>query len=161
MSAIDLSPFRQTGKSPFNIAEQPTEIDKIYEDKKDYKNQLEDLQDEIDELQNMMYAHDRYGLLCVFQAMDAAGKDGTVRRVFSGVNPHGVEIHAFKKPSAELKAQKFQEFQHDYPLPQPEVFDYPGRYIDESAGNSLVQYMQEAETVHLYRRDHAAETMSQ
>ena len=107
MSAIDLSPFRQTGKSPFNIAEQPTEIDKIYEDKKDYKNQLEDLQDEIDELQNMMYAHDRYGLLCVFQAMDAAGKDGTVRRVFSGVNPHGVEIHAFKKPSAE-------ELDHDF-----------------------------------------------
>jgi PPK2 family polyphosphate:nucleotide phosphotransferase len=46
-----------------------------------------------------MYAHDRYSLLVVFQAMDAAGKDGTIRAVFSGVNPHGVEITSFKRPS--------------------------------------------------------------
>jgi len=49
----------------------------------------------------MMYAHDRYSLLCIFQAMDAAGKDGTIRNVISGVNPHGVSVHSFKRPSEE------------------------------------------------------------
>ncbi|MGD8808671.1 MAG: polyphosphate kinase 2 family protein, partial [Gammaproteobacteria bacterium] len=48
-----------------------------------------------------MYAHDRYSLLTIFQAMDAAGKDGTIRAVFSGVNPHGVDVHSFTRPSAE------------------------------------------------------------
>ncbi len=99
----DLSRFRHTGEQPFTLADQPTSIGPLYSDKKDYKRKLEDITGEIDDLQNMMYAHDRYGLLCIFQAMDAAGKDGTIRRVVGGVNPHGVEIHAFKKPSeAEL-----------------------------------------------------------
>lgn len=50
-------------------------------------------------MQQVMYAHDRYAMLLVFQAMDAAGKDGTIRHVLSGVNPHGVDVHAFKRPS--------------------------------------------------------------
>jgi PPK2 family polyphosphate:nucleotide phosphotransferase len=54
-----------------------------------------------------MYAQDRYALLLVFQAMDAAGKDGTIQHVMSGINPHGVEVTAFKKPSEE-------ELDHDY-----------------------------------------------
>ena len=96
---IDLSQFRQTGAHPFNIAEHPTKIPKLYGSKKDYAGLLAETRAEIDELQNMMYAHDRYGLLCIFQAMDAAGKDGTIRRVISGVNPHGIEVHSFKRPS--------------------------------------------------------------
>ena len=55
----------------------------------------------------MMYAHDKHSLLLVFQAMDAAGKDGTIRHVMSGVNAHGVEVSAFKRPS-DL------ELEHDY-----------------------------------------------
>ena len=46
-----------------------------------------------------MYAHDQYSVLLVFQAMDAAGKDSTIQHVMSGINPHGVEVHAFKRPS--------------------------------------------------------------
>ncbi len=94
-----LDQFAVTGKGRLSLARRPTEIDKLYDDKKDYRNQLEDLREKIDDLQHMMYAHDRYALLAVFQAMDAAGKDGTIRHVFSGVNPHGLQLYAFKKPN--------------------------------------------------------------
>ena len=59
------------------------------------------------ELQDKLYAQDRKSLLLVFQAMDAAGKDGTIKHVMSGVNPAGVDVHSFKGPSAE-------ELDHDY-----------------------------------------------
>lgn len=97
----DLSQFRQSGENDFKITGLPTIVTPLYTDKKGYRAQLGKLRRKIDTLQNMMYAHNRYGLLCIFQAMDAAGKDGTIRRVMSGVNPHGVEIHSFKQPSEE------------------------------------------------------------
>ncbi|MGD9308318.1 MAG: polyphosphate kinase 2 family protein [Desulfosarcina sp.] len=53
------------------------------------------------ELQDRLYAHDRYGLLIIFQAMDAAGKDSTIKHVMSGVNPQGTQVFSFKQPSAE------------------------------------------------------------
>jgi PPK2 family polyphosphate:nucleotide phosphotransferase len=59
------------------------------------------------ELQDMLYAQDRWSLLLIFQAMDAAGKDGTIKHVMSGVNPQGCEVHSFKAPSAE-------EIDHDF-----------------------------------------------
>jgi PPK2 family polyphosphate:nucleotide phosphotransferase len=58
-------------------------------------------------LQSRLYAQDRWGVLLVFQAMDAAGKDGAIEHVMSGVNPQGVQVHAFKAPSAE-------ELDHDF-----------------------------------------------
>src|SRR4029450_5745109 len=61
------------------------------------------------EHQDKLYAQDRYALLLVFQAMDAAGKDGTIEHVMSGVNPQGVEVYSFKAPSAV-------ELDHDYLL---------------------------------------------
>ena len=59
------------------------------------------------EYQDMLYAQDRWSLLLIFQAMDAAGKDGTIKHVMSGVNPQGVEVYSFKAPSAE-------DLDHDY-----------------------------------------------
>ena len=50
--------------------------------------------------QERLYAQDRWGVLLVFQAMDAAGKDGTIKHVMSGINPQGVQVHSFKSPSA-------------------------------------------------------------
>lgn len=96
---IDTNIFAYKGEKKFSIKDVPNKIEPFYESKKDYKKLLEEFREEIDELQNMMYAHDKYGMLLIFQAMDAAGKDGTIRRVISGVNPHGIEVHAFKKPS--------------------------------------------------------------
>lgn len=59
------------------------------------------------ELQSMLYAQDRYSVLIIFQAMDAAGKDGTIKHVMSGVNPQGCQVFSFKQPSAE-------ELDHEY-----------------------------------------------
>jgi PPK2 family polyphosphate:nucleotide phosphotransferase len=62
---------------------------------------------ELVELQNKLYAQDTYALLIIFQAMDAAGKDGTIKQVMSGVNPQGCQVYSFKAPSSE-------ELDHDY-----------------------------------------------
>src|SRR5574339_634000 len=59
------------------------------------------------DLQERMYAQDRWSLLLIIQAMDAAGKDSTIKHVMTGVNPQGVEVHAFKAPSSE-------ELDHDF-----------------------------------------------
>lgn len=61
----------------------------------------------LSELQDKLYAQDRWSLLLVFQAMDAAGKDGVIKHVMSGINPQGCEVHSFKAPSAE-------ELDHDF-----------------------------------------------
>ena len=68
---------------------------------------IKEFQEEINDLQRMMYAHDRYSMLLIFQAMDAAGKDGTIRAIMSGVNAHGINVHPFKRPSDE-------ELDHDF-----------------------------------------------
>lgn len=59
------------------------------------------------ELQSKLYAHDRYAVLIIFQAMDGAGKDGTIKHVMSGINPQGCQVFSFKQPSTE-------ELDHDY-----------------------------------------------
>jgi PPK2 family polyphosphate:nucleotide phosphotransferase len=68
---------------------------------------LEHSLDRLAEMQGRLYAHDEWSLLLIFQAMDAAGKDGTIKHVMSGVNPQGCEVFSFKAPSAE-------ELNHDF-----------------------------------------------
>jgi len=75
--------------------------------KSELKKELKKLRKEIGELQHRLFAEDKNSLLLVFQAMDAAGKDSTIRAVLSGVNPAGCHVSSFKKPSAE-------ELDHDY-----------------------------------------------
>jgi PPK2 family polyphosphate:nucleotide phosphotransferase len=107
-SKIDAEEFRYAGKGKLNLKKWPTELkDHCYSDKIDLGVKLKDFQEEIDERQQQMYAQDKYAMLLVFQAMDAAGKDGTIKHVMSGINPHGVEVTAFKRPSAD-------ELDHDY-----------------------------------------------
>ncbi len=71
------------------------------------KKQLKSLTSEFAELQRKLYAHDKYSLLLIFQAMDAAGKDSTIRAVTKGVNPAGFQVSSFKQPSK-------QELDHDF-----------------------------------------------
>jgi len=71
------------------------------------KEQLENGLELLADYQRMLYAQDRWSLLLIFQAMDAAGKDGTIKHVMSGVDPHGVQVYSFKAPSDE-------ELDHDY-----------------------------------------------
>lgn len=76
-------------------------------DKKQAKQELRENIELMTSLQDKLYAHNRYSLLIIFQAMDAAGKDGTIKNVMSGLNPQGTQVFSFKTPSAE-------ELDHDY-----------------------------------------------
>jgi PPK2 family polyphosphate:nucleotide phosphotransferase len=107
MKKIDTNEFLFDGSGKFSIDDTKTKIKDFYEDKEDYEKSLTDLNKQMDELQSMMYAHNRYGLLVIFQAMDAAGKDGTLKAVFSGVNPQGLSVYSFKRPT-EI------ELEHDF-----------------------------------------------
>ena len=75
--------------------------------KDDWKELLEDEVDELADLQERLYADGRYAVLVVFQALDAAGKDGTIRHVFDGVNPAGLRVAAFKQPTPLELAHDF------------------------------------------------------
>ncbi|HTP67583.1 MAG TPA: polyphosphate kinase 2 family protein [Dongiaceae bacterium] len=77
------------------------------EDKPEAKKLLAEGVDMLADLQDVLYAEGNWGLLLVFQAMDAAGKDGTIKHVMSGVNPQGVDVFSFKSPSAEELAHDF------------------------------------------------------
>lgn len=68
-------------------------------EKKHIKKQTKAIQKELDELQNKLYAEHKHSVLIVLQGMDAAGKDGAIRKVFEGVNPQGINVHSFKVPS--------------------------------------------------------------
>jgi len=79
----------------------------FFRSKKQYKKLLEEHVAELSSLQRLHYASNRHALLMIFQGMDAAGKDGAIRHVMSGVNPQGCQVWCFKQPSAE-------ELEHDF-----------------------------------------------
>lgn len=93
--------------SNFSIADCSTEPPEDTAGKKSLEKQLAQCVAQISELQRKLYADNRYSLLLIFQAMDAAGKDGTIRAVMSGVNPAGCLVSSFKSPSSE-------ELEHDW-----------------------------------------------
>ena len=88
-------PFEQSFKVSEALTIPPEEAD----ENSDLKKQLSDLTEKMNDLQRKFYAHDKHSLLLVFQAMDAAGKDGTIRAVMSGINPAGCQVFSFKQPS--------------------------------------------------------------
>ncbi len=102
-----ISPYLVPFDQSFDLSSSPTTPPADAPGKKALKKELKDLVDELDELQRVFYADDRFSLLLVFQAMDAAGKDSTIRSVLSGVNPQGCQVYSFKKPSKE-------ELEHDF-----------------------------------------------
>src|SRR5664280_2277096 len=89
------------------LEKRPTSVKPICKSKKQYHKLLDEQVEELSSLQRLHYASDHYALLLIFQGMDAAGKDGAIRHVMSGVNPEGCEVFSFKQPSAE-------ELQHDF-----------------------------------------------
>ena len=107
MKQPDIASFRLPQKKRFEIKKADTRIADIYVSKEDYKARLAALRDEINDLQDEMYAHHRHSVLAIFQAMDAAGKDSTIEHVLTGVDPMGVEVHSFKRPSDD-------ELDHDF-----------------------------------------------
>jgi PPK2 family polyphosphate:nucleotide phosphotransferase len=104
---INSKDFRVPPGEKVRLGRWPTDVPPICRSKKRYKELLRDHVARLDVLQRLHYACGRYALLMVFQGMDAAGKDGAIRHVLSGINPEGCEVFSFKHPSPE-------ELQHDF-----------------------------------------------
>ena len=104
---MDIAPYRYTKKGSFSIEKcDPSDSGGI-KSKAEGRRLLEKNVERMARLQDRFYAQDREALLLIFQAMDSAGKDGAIKHVMSGLNPQGVQVYAFKQPSAE-------ELDHDY-----------------------------------------------
>ncbi len=101
---IDPKAFRVRERSKVNLDEWPTRGDPVYKSEAHYEKLLHEHVADLSEQQTRLYASGAYALLLIFQAMDAAGKDGAIAHVMSGVNPQGCQVFSFKHPSAaELK----------------------------------------------------------
>jgi PPK2 family polyphosphate:nucleotide phosphotransferase len=105
--SIQIKDFRVGSGEKVKLNEWPTIVKSFCNSEKQYKKLLGEHIDELSSLQRLHYASDRYALLLIFQGMDAAGKDGAIRHVMSGVNPQGCQVFSFKQPSTE-------ELGHDF-----------------------------------------------
>jgi PPK2 family polyphosphate:nucleotide phosphotransferase len=99
--------FRVAEGDAVDLAKWPTKIDPLYTSKKKYRHVLAEHVERLSAQQQLLYASNKYAVLLIFQAMDAAGKDGAIKHVMSGVNPQGCQVFSFKHPSAA-------ELQHDF-----------------------------------------------
>jgi PPK2 family polyphosphate:nucleotide phosphotransferase len=99
--------FRVEEGQKIDLDKWPTSVEPVYESKKQYQKLLSNHVAQLSSLQQLLYASNRYALLLIFQAMDAAGKDGAIKHVMSGVNPQGCQVFSYRHPSAT-------ELQHDF-----------------------------------------------
>ena len=99
--------YRVAEGDKVDLARWPTKIEPVYATKPQYQEILAQHVAQLSALQQLLYATSAHAILIIFQAMDAAGKDGAIRHVMSGVNPQGCQVFSFKHPSA-------MELQHDF-----------------------------------------------
>ncbi len=104
---IPIKSFRVKEGARVDLKQWPTKVKKFYRSKEDYVHLLAKHREHLSRRQNLLYAENKHALLLIFQAMDAAGKDGAIKHVMSGVNPQGCQVYSFKHPSAE-------ELDHDF-----------------------------------------------
>jgi PPK2 family polyphosphate:nucleotide phosphotransferase len=104
---INSKDFRVRPGGRIKLGKWPTKAKPICKSKKGYHKLLKEHVEELSALQQLHYASNHYALLLIFQGMDAAGKDGAIRHVMSGVNPQGCEVFSFKQPTAD-------ELEHDF-----------------------------------------------
>jgi PPK2 family polyphosphate:nucleotide phosphotransferase len=104
---MDIEDFRVREGEDVDLKKRPTQVKPVYKSDADYEMMLADHVARLGELQGKLYADDRYAVLFIFQAMDAAGKDGVIKHVMSGINPQGVQVFSFKHPSP-------MELDHDF-----------------------------------------------
>gem|GEM_PF-16204 len=107
MMKTKLKKFTVAAGEKVKLKKWPTRTAPLYESKENYQAMLQEHVAKLSALQEVFYADNRFALLLIFQGMDAAGKDGAIRHVMSGVNPQGCEVTSFKQPSAE-------ELEHDF-----------------------------------------------
>jgi len=105
--AIKPNDYRVRPGKKVHLKRWPTRVKAPFKTKAQYASQLAAHTKELDGLQRLLYASNQYSLLLIFQAMDAAGKDGAIRHVMAGVNPQGCQVFSFAHPSAE-------ELDHDF-----------------------------------------------
>jgi PPK2 family polyphosphate:nucleotide phosphotransferase len=104
---IESKRFRVREGEEVDLEKRPTRIDPVYESKARYRELLAEHVAQLSAQQQLLYASNRYAVLLIFQAMDAAGKDGAIKHVMSGVNPQGCQVFSFKHPGPT-------ELQHDF-----------------------------------------------
>jgi PPK2 family polyphosphate:nucleotide phosphotransferase len=104
---ISTKEFRLREGGRVRLKKMPTQVKPFYKSEEHYKELLAAHIKDLSKQQGLLYATSRYSLLLIFQAMDAAGKDGAIKHVMSGVNPQGCEVFSFKHPSAEELAHDF------------------------------------------------------
>ena len=104
---INSKDFRVRPGESVKLGDWPTIVKPFCKSKKEYRELLGKHVEELSSLQRLHYASNRYALLLIFQGMDAAGKDGAIQHVMSGVNPQGCQVYGFKQPSAD-------ELEHDF-----------------------------------------------
>ena len=104
---INSKDFRVREGEAVNLRKWPTIIEPVYKSKQHYQELLQEHVAQLSALQQLLYASNRYAVLLIFQAMDAAGKDGAIKHVMSGVNPQGCQVFSFSHPSPA-------ELQHDF-----------------------------------------------
>jgi len=104
---IESKDYRVREGKKVDLGKWPTAVKPYYDSKKQLKKLLGDHIEKMSDLQNLLYASNRYAVLLIFQAMDAAGKDSAIKHVMSGVNPQGCQVFSFKHPSLE-------ELDHDF-----------------------------------------------
>ncbi len=104
---INSEHFRVGTGEKVKLKQWPTRVKPCYKSKEHYKEILAQHVEELSERQSLLYSYNRYSVLLIFQGMDAAGKDGVIKHLMSGVNPEGCEAFSFKQPSAE-------DLEHDF-----------------------------------------------
>src|SRR5580658_3915179 len=104
---IDIDKYCVPPGKKVSLKRWPTRVKPFYGSEEEYAELLHSHVHEMSELQELLYAHNRYAVLLIFQAMDAAGKDSAIKHVLSGVNPQGCQVFSFKQPSVE-------ELEHDF-----------------------------------------------
>ena len=96
---ISLKDSRVREGDEVDLRKWPTNVEPVYKSKEHYQKLLAEHVAKLSSLQQLLYASNRYAVLLIFQAMDAAGKDGDIKHVMSGVNPQGCQVFSFKHPS--------------------------------------------------------------
>lgn len=104
---IDVDDFRVRTGDKVKLHKWPTRLAPVYKSKADYQALLQGHVERLSALQAKLYAANRYAILLIFQAMDAAGKDGAIKHVMSGINPQGCQVFSFKHPNAAELAHDF------------------------------------------------------
>ncbi len=108
--------FRVREGDEVNLKKWPTTVKPVYKSKEQYQKLLEEHVAQLSSQQQLLYASNRYAVLLIFQAIDAAGKDGAIKHVMSGVNPQGCQVFSFKHPSpAELEHDFLWRTSRDLP----------------------------------------------